>query len=70
MSNRRVNLNPTARALTGFDDSLSAVQGVGGGYLAQPIRPDDYDDSHRFDRRRNADDRPPLDHDPHLIMGR
>ena len=63
----RVKGNPSNRTLTDVSrDSHGNSSNVGS--QAQPVRPDDYDDSRMFDRRRQPEDRPPLDRDPLIRM--
>lgn len=64
----RVGSNPTSRRLTSFTNLDGCIPGDGSGSQAQPIRPDDYDDSRTFNRRREMIDRPPLDEDPLIRM--
>ncbi len=45
-------------------DGFSDAKGV----RKLPIRPDDYDDSHNYDRKRPMDRRPGLDEDPLITM--
>lgn len=59
--------NPTARTINSFSAHPELTLDAGESRHAQPIRPDDFDNSHDFDRRRNAEKRPGLDEDPHII---
>ena len=59
--------NPTSRTINDHDRTEAALD-AGESLHAQPVRPDDFDSSHDFDRRRNPDKRPPLDRDPLLRM--
>lgn len=63
----RVNGNPSGRSLTDVGDD-SPGHGSNVGSHAQAIRPDYIDESRAFDRKRNPDERPPLDRDPRLRM--
>ncbi len=56
--------NPTSRTI----NDHTRARGAGESRHAQPIRPDDHDSSHDFDRKRDPDKRPPLDKDPLLQM--
>ena len=60
--------NPMSRRMTSLDNPEGATPGDFENFHAQPIRPDDYDDSHDFDRVRSMDDRPPLYEDPLIRM--
>ena len=62
----RVRGNKSCRTLTAVDARDAGHGNVGS--QAQPIRPDDIDTSHDFDRKRDADDRPGLDIDPRIRM--
>jgi hypothetical protein len=60
----RIGPNPTSRTINNHDRTRDAGESL----QAQPIRPDDYDDSRVFDRKREMKDRPALDRDPRLRM--
>ncbi len=63
-----VKPNQMSRRLTSLDKPGGAKPGDRDDFHAQPTRPDDYDDSHDFDRKREMTGRPDLDKDPLIRM--
>jgi hypothetical protein len=54
--------------MTSLNNPEGATPGDCDHFHAQPVRPDDYDDSRDFDRVRSMNERPPLDEDPLIRM--
>jgi hypothetical protein len=57
-----------SRRMTSLNNPEGATPGDCDHFHAQPVRPDDYDDSRDFDRVRSMNERPPLDEDPLIRM--